>query len=66
MTVVNFGEAAEQVGLGIIWRAIKAGRMSSDRTNIGGFAIDLARTNVPCLPGGTVRAAGHDGDGGTV
>ena len=44
MASLSLREAAEQAGTSksTIWRAIKGGRLSADRTDGGGFAIDAA------------------------
>ena len=44
MVSVSLGEAAEKVGTSKvdIWRAIREGRLSAQRTGDGGFAIDPA------------------------
>ena len=44
MAVLSLREAAEQAGTSksTIWRAIRAGRLSAQRTDDGGFAIDPA------------------------
>lgn len=44
MTALSLREAAQQTGANksTIWRAIKSGRMSANRLDDGGFAIDPA------------------------
>ena len=44
MVSLSLGEAAEKVGTSKVdvWRAIREGRLSAQRTDNGGFAIDPA------------------------
>ena len=52
MAMVTLGEAARLTGLGktTLARAIKAGRLSATRTDLGSYQIDPSRRAGPCVP----------------